>query len=122
MVKQRYLEKIECIGIDPVLLQGRNCLPPIEGLRPPRHRGYSPIVLKLATSRVATKGHPNVSYELQLIGQQETVTHCLLFILQPIYLHNLSPHTSSNSLPFTNGFSIFWLIKSLARVFEMLTD
>ena len=88
MVKQRYLEKIECIGIDPVLLQG-----------------YSPPVLKLATSRVATKGHPNVSYELQLIAQQKTVTHCLLFILQPIYLHNLSPHTSS--LPFTNGYSIF---------------
>ena len=105
MVKQRYLENIECLGIEPVLLQGRNCLPPIEGLRPPRHRGYSPLVLKLATSRVATKGHPNVSYELQLIAQQETVTHCLLFILQPIYLHNLSPHTSS--LPFTNGYSIF---------------
>ena len=26
----------------------------------------------------------------KMITQHETVTHCLLFILQPIYLHNLS--------------------------------
>lgn len=33
-IKQRYLEKIECIGIDPILIQGKNfdpdCLPPVE--------------------------------------------------------------------------------------------
>ena len=33
-VKQRYLEKIECIGIDPILLEGKkfdpDCLPPVE--------------------------------------------------------------------------------------------
>ena len=35
------------------------------------------------------------SCTLQTITRQETVTHCLLFILKSIYLHNLSPHTSS---------------------------
>ena len=30
------------------------------------------------------------SRALQTISQQETVTHCLLFILQPIDLHNIS--------------------------------
>ncbi|XP_022777556.1 uncharacterized protein LOC111318978 [Stylophora pistillata] len=33
-IKQSYLEKIECIGIDPILIQGKNfdpdCLPPVE--------------------------------------------------------------------------------------------
>lgn len=33
-VKRRYLDKIKCIGIDPVLIQGKNfdpdCLPPVE--------------------------------------------------------------------------------------------
>ena len=38
------------------------------------------------------------SRTLQTITQQKTVTHCLLFILQPIYLHNLSPHTSSQPI------------------------
>ena len=33
--------------------------------------------------------------------QQETVTRCLLFILQPIYLHKLSPHTSSQPIMIT---------------------
>jgi len=47
MVRKRYLEKIDCIGIDPVLLQGKNfnpdCLPPVKGLRSPRHRrAYGP--------------------------------------------------------------------------------
>ena len=37
-------------------------------------------------------------YTLQTFTQQETVTHCLLFILQPIYLHNLSSHTSSQPI------------------------
>ena len=32
---------------------------------------------------------------LQTFTQQETITPCLLFILQSIYLHNLSPHMSS---------------------------
>ena len=31
----------------------------------------------------------------QTFTQQETITPCLLFILQSIYLHNLSPHMSS---------------------------
>ena len=35
---------------------------------------------------------------LQTFTQQETVTHCLLFISWPIYLHNLSPHTSSQPI------------------------
>ena len=34
------------------------------------------------------------SHTLQMTTQQETVTHCLLLILQPIYLQNLSPHAS----------------------------
>ena len=38
------------------------------------------------------------SRTLRTITQQETVTHCLLFISQPIYLHNLSPHTSSQPI------------------------
>ena len=38
------------------------------------------------------------SRTLQSVTQQETVTHCLLFILQPMYLHNLSPHTSSQPI------------------------
>ena len=33
-----------------------------------------------------------------IIAQQESVTHCLLFILQPIHLHNLSTHMSSQSI------------------------
>ena len=35
---------------------------------------------------------------LQTFTQQETVTPCLLFILQPIYLHKLSPHMSSQPI------------------------
>ena len=30
--------------------------------------------------------------------QQETLTHCLLLILQSIYLRNLSPHTSAQPI------------------------
>ena len=37
------------------------------------------------------------SSTLKTIIQQETATHCLLFILQPIYLLNQSLHTSSQS-------------------------
>ena len=33
-----------------------------------------------------------------MITQQETVTHCLLLILQPIYLDNLSPHKCSQAI------------------------
>ena len=33
-----------------------------------------------------------------MFTQQETVKHCLLFILQPNFLHNLSPHTSSQPI------------------------
>ena len=39
---------------------------------------------------------------LQTITQQVTGKHCLLFILQHIYSHNLSPHTSSQ--PITSRF------------------
>ena len=56
-------------------------------------------------------------HTLPTFTQQQTVTPCLLFILQPIYLHNLSLHTSSQ--PITSllanqiahqGFGIFnWL-------------
>ena len=35
---------------------------------------------------------------LQTITQEETVAHCLLFILQSLYLHNLSLHTSSQPI------------------------
>jgi len=38
------------------------------------------------------------SHTLQTFTQQETVTPCLLFILHPIYLHNLSPHMSSQPI------------------------
>ena len=37
------------------------------------------------------------SRTIQTFTQQETVTHCLWFILQRICLHSLSPHTSSQS-------------------------
>jgi len=43
-----------------------------------------------------------------------SVTHCLLFISQLIYLHNLSPHTSSLYL--------YWPIKSLTRVFKFFWE
>ena len=58
-----------------------------------------------------------------LFTQQESVTPCLLFILQPIYLHNLRTclHSQSHHA-FTNGYSIYWLIKSLTRVFQFSTD
>ena len=35
---------------------------------------------------------------LQSITQQEIKTHCFHFTLQPLYLHNLSPHTSSQPI------------------------
>ena len=35
---------------------------------------------------------------LQTFTQQETITPCLLYILQSIYLHNLSPHLSSQPI------------------------
>ena len=38
------------------------------------------------------------SRTLQTFTQQETITPCLLFILQSIYLHNLSPHMSSQPI------------------------
>ena len=38
------------------------------------------------------------SRTLQMFTKEETVTPCLLFILQPIYLHNLSPHMSSQPI------------------------
>ena len=38
------------------------------------------------------------SRTLQTFTQQETVTPCLLFILHPIYLHNLSPRMSSQPI------------------------
>ncbi|XP_015767372.1 PREDICTED: dnaJ homolog subfamily A member 1-like [Acropora digitifera] len=38
------------------------------------------------------------SRTLQTFTRQKTITPCLLFILQPIYLHNLSPHTSSQPI------------------------
>ena len=40
----------------------------------------------------------NKVFTQQVFTQQETVTPCLLFILQPIYLHNLSPHMSSQPI------------------------
>ena len=38
------------------------------------------------------------SRTLQTFTQQETITPCLLFILQSIYLHNLSPRMSSQPI------------------------
>ena len=38
-----------------------------------------------------------------MTNQYETLTHCLLFILQPIYLYNLSPHRSPQPIG-----SVFW--------------
>ena len=63
------------------------------------------------------------SCTLQTITQQERVTRCLLFTLQSIYLHNLCTRLHSQSHhAFTNGYSIYWPIKSLTRVFEFSTD
>ena len=57
---------------------------------------------------------------LQMITQQETVTHCLSFILQPIYLHNLSLHTFSQPITLrvyqsdgSPGFLSFQLTKTI---------
>ena len=38
------------------------------------------------------------SQVIVLVENFKRVTHCLLFILQPIYLHNLFPHTFSQSI------------------------
>ena len=38
------------------------------------------------------------SSTLQMFTQQGAVTPCLLYILQPIYLHKLSPHKSSQPI------------------------
>ena len=35
----------------------------------------------------------------RFLNQQETVTHCLLFILQPIYLHNSAHVFTANHIP-----------------------
>ena len=51
------------------------------------------------------------------------VTHCLLFIFQPMYWHNPRTRLHSQSHPaFTNGYSIYWSITSRTRVFEFSTD
>ena len=44
---------------------------------------------------------------LQTITQQETVTHRLLFMLQPIYLHNRTRLHSQSHHAFTNSYSIY---------------
>ena len=54
------------------------------------------LVYQLRTN--CPKSLSTSSRTLQTFTQQETVTHCLLFISQPIYLHNLSPHTSSQPI------------------------
>ena len=43
---------------------------------------------------ICPKSLSTSSRTLQTFTQQEIVTPCLLFILHPIYLHNLSPHMS----------------------------
>ena len=35
----------------------------------------------------------------RLLNQQETITHCLLFILQPIYLNNFAHVFTANYIP-----------------------
>ena len=76
---------------------------------------YQRITLELRTN--CPKSLSTSSRTLQTITQQETVTHCLLFILQPIYLHNLSPHTSSQ--PITSRvyqrLLIYWPIMKIAQ-------
>ena len=54
------------------------------------------LVYKLRTN--CPKSLSTSSRTLKTFTQQETVTPCLLFFLLPIYLHNLSPHMSSQPI------------------------
>ena len=55
-----------------------------------------------------TQSLSTISRTLQMFIQQETVTNCLLFLLQPIYLHNLRTRLHSQSHhAFTIGYSIY---------------
>ena len=64
------------------------------------------------------------SRTLQMITQQETVKHYLCsFYNSSICITYLRTHLQSQlHHTFTNGYSIYWLIKSLTRVFEFSTD
>ena len=52
----------------------------------------------LLAHQVINQSLSTSSRTLQTFTQQETITPCLLFILQSIYLHNLSPHLSSQPI------------------------
>ena len=54
------------------------------------------LVYQLRTN--CPKSLSTSSRTLQTFTQQETITPCLLFILQSIYLHYLSPHMSSQPI------------------------
>ena len=54
------------------------------------------LVYQLRTN--CPKSLSTSSRTLQTFTQQETITPCLLFNLQSIYLHNLSPHMSSQPI------------------------
>ena len=54
------------------------------------------LVYQLRTNYL--KSLSTSSRTLQTFTQQETITPCLLFILRSIYLHNLSPHMSSQPI------------------------
>ena len=61
---------------------------------------YQRITLKLVYQLRTNcpKSLSTSSRTLQTFTQRETITPCLLFILQSIYLHNLSPHMSSQPI------------------------
>ena len=54
--------------------------------------------LSIVVNRCRCQSLSTSSRTLQTFTQQETITPCLLFILQSIYLHNLSPHMSSQPI------------------------
>ena len=69
------------------------------------------------------KGLSNPSRTLQTFTQQETVTPCLLFILQPIYLHKLSPHMSSQPITLRIYQRLLYLLTNRSPgVFEFSTN
>ena len=69
-----------------------------------------------------SKSFSTLSRTLQTSTIQETVMHCVSFIVQPIYLHLRARPLSLSNHAFSNGYSIYWLIKLLTRVFEFWTD
>ena len=82
---------------------------------------YQRITLESWFRTNCLKSLSTSSRTLQMCTQQETVTPCLLFILQPTYLHNLSPHTFSQPITSRSpGFLNFELINTTTWLWRWL--